>query len=154
MVVLGAFWHSTDKRQLFRGGSVYNETRWWGYNDTHVASDRRWFRRGVKKKKKTWTTEQRVLWRDTLDSEFSCESACACFYLLVWFDGKCIVITHIRPWQTEEGQGKGERGVSGVVAREWKRDMQKGRAVSLRNEPDKRKGLGRWAEETGSTLLN
>lgn len=27
-------------------------------------------------------------------------------------------------------------------------------AVSLRNESDKRKGLGRWAEETGSTLLN
>lgn len=29
-----------------------------------------------------------------------------------------------------------------------------GGAVSLRNESDKRKGLGRWAEETGSTLLN
>lgn len=54
----------------------------------------------------------------------------------------------------EEGQGTGERGVSGEVARERKRDMQKGRAVSLRNEPDKRKGLGRWAEENGSTLLN
>lgn len=40
------------------------------------------------------------------------------------------------------------------MARERERDMQKGRAVSLRNEPDKRKGLGRWAEETGSTLLN
>lgn len=30
----------------------------------------------------------------------------------------------------------------------------RGAAVSLRNESDKRKGLGRWAEETGSTLLN
>lgn len=118
-----------------------------------------WFRCGVKKKKKkTWTTQQSEF-HDAVPSpaQFSCESARACFYLLVWFERKRIVITHIRPWQIEGGQRKGrerERGVSGVVAREWKRDMQKGRAVSLRNEPDKRKGLGRWAEETGSTLLN
>lgn len=33
-------------------------------------------------------------------------------------------------------------------------EREGGGAVSLRNESDKRKGLGRWAEETGSTLLN
>lgn len=60
----------------------------------------------------------------------------------------------------------GRRGAAlASVAREAERDMQKQRregwregrgvgAVSLRNESDKRKGLGRWAEETGSTLLN
>lgn len=114
-----------------------------------------WFRCGVKKKKKkTWTTQQRVSWRDTPGTEFASLSVHVSTY---WFDLRenalSLLISGPDRLKRDRERGR-ERGVSSVVAREWKRDMQKGRAVSLRNEPDKRKGLGRWAEETGSTLLN
>ena len=52
----------------------------------------------------------------------------------------------------------GAGGAGGAGGGWWRRrggDMEgKRRAVSLRNEPDKRKGLGRWAQGTSSTLLN
>lgn len=153
MAVLGAFWHSPDKRQRFRGGRVYNETRWWGYNDTHVASDRWWFRRGAKKKKKQHRTESLTTRYPSMQRVLA-RLACAFLLIgLIWGKMHCHY-SYPALDRLKRDREKGERGVCGVVAREWNRDMQKGRAVSLRNEPDKRKGLGRWAEETVSTLLN
>lgn len=114
-----------------------------------------WFRRGTKRKKQTNPGPHNREFHDVTPAAQTFLASLPVRVSTYWFDLRenalSLLIAELDRLKTDMER---KRGVSSVVAREWKRDMQKGRAVSLRNELDKRKGLGRWAEETSSTLLN